>query len=76
MSHVRMCDKCQLVFSEAELGWQTYSATTVNEDDFGHSTNRTLQMDACHACAFTPLSRRERRIAQLEREVGMEPDPT
>lgn len=71
-----MCDKCQRVFSETELGWQTYTATTVDEDATGRNLTRTQQMDACPTCAILPKSQRERRIAQLERQAGMPPDLT
>lgn len=71
-----MCDKCQRVFSETELGWQSYQATTVDEDDYGRSTNKTINMDACPECALVPMSRKERRLAQLEREAGIAPDPS
>ena len=71
-----MCDKCQEIFSELDLGWQTYTATTVDEDEqSGRQITRTVQMDACPDCAMVPKSRRERRTAQLERSVGLDKDP-
>jgi hypothetical protein len=71
-----MCDKCQKVFSEMEPGWQTYEATTMDEDDDGRPFSRSLRMDACPECAIVPTTRKERRIAQLEREAGITPAPS
>lgn len=77
MSSIRMCDKCQEVFSELDLGWQTYTATTVDEDETtGRQITRTVQMDACPNCAMVPISRKQRKIARLERAAGIEADPT
>ena len=85
MSHVRKCDRCGEIFSELETGWQTFQATTMIEDDHGAVTEQRVSMDACPACAIKPkrtfererealLAGREQeaRIAQLEREVGLD----
>lgn len=71
MSSVRMCDKCQNVFSELDLGWQTYEAVTNDEDDDGRRFSKSVRMDACPECAIAPPSRRARKVAQLEREAGV-----
>ena len=74
MSSVRMCDKCQTVFSELDAGWQTYDATTNDIDDAGKAITLHVRMDACPDCAITTpkrLSKREREIAQLEKATGV-----
>ena len=74
MSSVRMCDKCQTVFSELDPGWQTYDAVTNDVDDSGREVINRIRMDACPDCAIaTPVrkSRRERDIARLERATGI-----
>lgn len=84
MSSVRMCDKCNTVFSELEDGWQTFSATTVRRDDDGRSVNVQATMDACPSCAMIPPRQFRREleatqegnalqanIAKLERETGI-----
>jgi hypothetical protein len=84
MSHVRLCDKCGEVFSENENGWQTFTATTMQEDENGVMTEVKQALDACPACAMIPKRKFEReqkaleegketeaRIARLERETGL-----
>lgn len=84
MSHVRRCDKCGNIFSELETGWQSYTATTVQEDERGLPMEIKQAMDACPACALVPRRQfdrethaltegraRDARIARLERENGM-----
>lgn len=84
MSHVRMCDRCSNVFSENEDGWQTFTATTMKENEDGVQVPIQMAMDACPSCAMIPKKQYEReqqalaagqlteaRIAKLEREVGM-----
>lgn len=77
MSSVRMCDRCGTIFSELDSGWQTFSATTVSEDDDGNRKTVSVLMDACPACALeTPKTRRQRRTAELERDAGVAVDFT
>ena len=84
MSHVRRCDKCGNIFSEVESGWQTYTATTMIEDENGGTKEVKQALDACPSCALVPrrqfaretdavLDAREQdaRIAALERQTGM-----
>lgn len=66
-----MCDRCQKVFSELDLGWQTFEAVTVDEDENGRPLNKAVRMDACPDCAMTTPTRRERKVAALEREAGI-----
>lgn len=72
MSSVRMCDKCKVVFSELDEGWQTYSSATVIYDEDGQAQTIRQQMDACPDCAMVPVKRRksetEKRLDALERE--------
>ena len=85
MSHVRRCDKCGTIFSELESGWQTFTATTIEEDANGNQQEIRQAMDACPSCALKPKRTFERetqaaiegrmqdaRIAELERKVGMD----
>lgn len=84
MSQVRMCDRCNEIFSENEAGWQTFTAATMVEDENGVMKAVNMAMDACPACAMVPKKQYEKeqkalaegkeqeaRIAKLEREVGM-----
>lgn len=87
MSHVRMCDRCNQIFSENEEGWQTFTAATMVEDEHGVMKAVNMAMDACPSCAMVPKKQYEKeqkalaegkeqeaRIAKLEREVGMNQD--
>lgn len=84
MSSVRMCDKCSTVFSENEDGWQTFTATTMVEDETGNKTQKVQHLDTCPACALIPRRQFQKeieankagdelqaRIAKLERETGI-----
>jgi hypothetical protein len=68
-----MCDKCQTIFSELDLGWQSYEAATNTEDADGLPITARVRMDACPECAIQPPNRRQRRTRQLEREAGVTP---
>jgi ferredoxin len=85
MSQVRMCDRCNEIFSENEDGWQTFTATTMKEDENGVSRPISMAMDACPSCAMIPKKQYEKeqkalaagkeqeaRIAKLERQVGLD----
>lgn len=84
MSAARICDKCSIVFSELEDGWQSFTATTVRQDDNGETITVRQAMDACPSCALIPPRRFKKeldaknandelgaRIAQLERVAGV-----
>lgn len=53
MSSVRMCDRCGLIFSENEDGWQTFQGATIKRTEGGGSKSVTVMMDACPACAVS-----------------------
>jgi len=85
MSHVRRCDKCGNIFSEIESGWQSYTATTMIEDENGGTKEVKQALDACPSCALVPRRQFERetravidareqdaRIARLERQTAMD----
>lgn len=85
MSHVRMCDRCNEIFSENEEGWQTFTAATMVEDEHGVMKPVNMAMDACPSCAMVPKRQYEKeqkalsagqaqeaRIAKLERELKMD----
>lgn len=88
MSQVRRCDRCGTIFSELERGWQTYTATTMEDDpQTGNPVEIRQAMDACPSCALVPRRvfdrettatlegrARDARIAQLERENGLDDD--
>jgi hypothetical protein len=82
-----MCDKCQTIFSELEVGWQTFTAVSMEEDDNGNPVERKQAMDACPSCALVPKRQFDRetralasgesteaRIAKLERQTGLDPE--
>lgn len=76
MSSVRMCDKCQTVFSERDEGWQTFTGTTMRKRN-GRREPVSETLDMCPACAIGGIMEEdeqtalESRIAKLEKETGM-----
>ena len=58
MSSVRMCDKCNTVFSERSEGWGTGTFTQPVRDDNGNRRFDQVQMDICGECnAFSDSAR-------------------
>lgn len=80
MSSVRMCDKCNRVFSEREDGWQTFTGSTFRKVR-GKRELVSEVLDMCPDCAIGDIipdeeqderKTLETRIAKLERETGMD----
>ena len=67
MSSVRLCDRCQQVFSEIEDGWETFMVTRVDEDDDGRKVTKTESRDSCPRCAFTTPPKGLRRNERIEK---------
>ena len=58
MSSVRMCDKCNNVFSERSEGWGTGVFTQPVKDKDGRRVMDQVQMDICGECnAFSETAR-------------------
>lgn len=74
MSSVRMCDKCERIFSENEEGWQSATLNTVEYDEHGNQVAIPIRQDLCTDCAVktpkrgTKANETEQRIAALEAE--------
>lgn len=66
MSSVRLCDRCQQVFSEIEDGWETFQITRIDEDDDGRKVTKTESRDSCPRCAMTKPARGLRRNERIE----------
>lgn len=66
MSSVRLCDRCQQVFSEIEDGWETFQVTRIDEDDDGRKVTKTESRDSCPRCAFTSPPKGLRRNERIE----------
>lgn len=51
MSHVRMCDRCRIIFSENDDDWSTFSGVRRNRDpETGRIVNTQIEQDACSNC--------------------------
>lgn len=66
MSSMRMCDRCNVPFSELEDGWETFQITRVDEDDDGRKVTKTEARDSCPRCAMTKPPRGLRRNERIE----------
>jgi Zn-finger nucleic acid-binding protein len=87
MSTVRMCDKCNAIFSENEEGWMSSPSSIMKRDSNGQVKQITVQVDQCPSCVEVLLGtgnkspkaivppvrgRYDRRYTeQLEEEAGI-----
>ncbi len=50
MSSVRMCDRCQVIFSENDADWSTTTGSVQRRRENGQRFNEQVTIDLCSSC--------------------------
>src|SRR5882672_8364638 len=90
MSTVRLCDRCNTIFSENKEGWTTASGSRRVRNSRGEMITETIALDYCPACSEDVMGNNQEEVSvpavkgrydkrytrQLEREAGIGETPT